>query len=126
MLLVMIDDDMDEHEIFQMAIEDLKEPVECLYFTDCESAIAHFSSQSATPPSWVFMDLKLPRIYGDECLQQLQQLRQFDHPFLVVYSSSIPEDLLEKLTNSGVDKVIQKADSVAQLSKQIQEVVEIR
>lgn len=124
-LLVMIDDDTDEHAIFQMAIEDLKEPVDCLYFNDCESAIAHFSQQSVMPPSWVFIDLKLPRMYGDECLRQLQQLRQFDDPFLVVYSSSMPEDLRQKLAKSGVDKVMQKTDSIPDLSKQIQEVVDL-
>jgi|GEM_PF-3211345 len=42
-LIVMIDDDTDEHEIFNMAMEDLAEPIECLYFTDCESAIAYFT-----------------------------------------------------------------------------------
>lgn len=119
----MIDDDTDEHEIFRMAIGDLKEPVRCLYFTDCDSALAYFPQPNATPPSWVFVDLKLPRLYGDECLRQLQQLRQFDSPFLVVYSSSLPDDLQQKLANSGVDKVIQKTDSIPELARQIQEIV---
>lgn len=48
--LVLIDDDIDEHEIFTMAIEDLAEPIDCLYFTDCESAISHFSHPGVRPP----------------------------------------------------------------------------
>lgn len=122
-LLVMIDDDTDDQEIFKMAVEDLKEPVDCLYFTDCESAIAHFSQPQATMPSWIFIDLKLPRVDGEQCLVQLQQLRQFDHPFMVVFSSSIPDNWREKLSNSGVDKVIQKTSSIPELANQIQQVV---
>lgn len=103
----MIDDDTDEHQTFNMAIEDLHEPVDCLYFTDCETAIAQFSVPGVTPPSHVFIDLKLPRLNGDQCLRELQQFRQFDHPFMVVYSSSIPDELKQKLSNSGVGKVLQ-------------------
>src|SRR5690349_1374861 len=124
-LLVMIDDDTDEHEIFKMAVDDLNDQIDCLYFTDCESAIAHFSQPNATAPSCVFIDLKLPRLMGDECLRQLQQLRQFDDPFLVVYSSSIPDDLREKLSRWGVDKVMQKTDSIPELTSEIQQVLDM-
>lgn len=47
-LLVMIDVDTGEHEIFNMAVEDLDEPIDCLYFIDCESAISHFSRPGVT------------------------------------------------------------------------------
>lgn len=121
----MIDDDTDEHEIFNMAIKDLKETIDCLYFTDCESAVAHFSRAGAEAPSHVFIDLKLPRLEGEQCLAQLQQIRQFDDPFTVVYSSSIPDDLKEKLTRSGVDKIMEKTDSIPELAQQTQQVVEM-
>lgn len=125
-LLVMIDDDMDDREIFKMAIEDLDVPINCLYFTDCESAVAHFSQYNAAPPTFVFIDLKLPRLDGDQCLRQLQQLRQFDDPFMVVYSSSVPDELRWKLSNSGVDKVIQKTPSITELTSQIRQVVNMK
>ncbi|SDD54625.1 Response regulator receiver domain-containing protein [Dyadobacter soli] len=78
------------------------------------------------PPSHVFIDLKLPRVDGDQCLRQLQQIRQFDHPFMVVYSSSIPDDLKRKLSNSGIDKVMQKTESIPALAQEIQQVVQMR
>lgn len=119
----MIDDDTDDHEIFKMAVDDLDEPLNCLFFEDCESALAHFSQHTATPPSYVFIDLKLPRLDGDQCLSQLQQLRQFDSPALVVYSSSIPEEWREKLSKIGVDKIIQKTDSIQELTSHIHDLV---
>ncbi|WP_166444651.1 response regulator [Dyadobacter bucti] len=119
----MIDDDTDEHEIFNMAIEDINQPMDCLYFTDCESAIAYFSQPGVTPPSHVFMDLKLPRLQGDQCLEKLQQLRQFDHPFLVIYSSSISDEMQQKLLNSEIGQVIQKTDSIPELTETIRQVV---
>lgn len=122
-LLVLIDDDTDDQEIFKMAVDDLGKPINCLFFADCESAIAHFSQQTAGPPSCVFIDMKLSRQDADQCLQQLQQLRQFDNPFLVVYSSSIPANLQERFERFGVDKVIQKTDSISELTTHIEEAI---
>lgn len=119
----MIDDDSDDHEIFKMAVEDFDDTLDCLFFADCESAIAHFADPDATPPGYVFIDLKLPRVDGDECLKQLQQLSQFDDPLLVVYSSSISDDWREKLSKIGVDKIVQKTNSIPELTSQIREVV---
>jgi DNA-binding NtrC family response regulator len=119
-LFVMIDDDTDDHEIFQMALNDLNRPVKCLFFPDCESALAHFSSKSVTPPGYVFIDINLPRINGDECLLQLQKLREFDSPCIIIYSTSIPDEWKPRLKKIGVDKFIQKTGSIHALTDQIQ------
>lgn len=121
----MIDDDTDDHEIFRMAVGDLDSSFDCLFFPDCESAITHFSDPDATPPGYVFVDLQLPRIDGDQCLEQLQQLSQFDNPLLVIYSSSIPDHWRGKLSKIGVDKIVQKTDSIPELTSQIREVVNV-
>jgi hypothetical protein len=44
-LLVLIDDDTDDHEILKMAVDELDRPPECLFFSDCESAIAQVKMQ---------------------------------------------------------------------------------
>lgn len=122
-LIIMIDDDADDHEIFKMAVEDFEGMLDCLFFPDCESAIAHFSDPDAIPPGYVFIDLKLPHIDGDQCLKQLQQLSQFDELTLVVYSSSIPDDWRDKLSRIGVDKIVEKTNSIPELTSQIRDVV---
>ena len=50
-LLVMIDDDTDDHEILKMAVEELDRPIQCQFFPDCESAIAHFSENVPSRPA---------------------------------------------------------------------------
>lgn len=53
-LLVMIDGDMDDYEIFKMAVDEISTLVECQFFPDCESAIEYFSKNTATPPGLCF------------------------------------------------------------------------
>jgi DNA-binding response OmpR family regulator len=122
-LFVMIDDDTDDHEIFEWAIKELEKPVKTLFFPDCESALAHFSSKGVTPPGYVFIDINLPRINGDECLQQLQKLREFDNPCIIIYSTSIPDEWKPRLERIGVDRFIQKTGSVPALVDQIQHLI---
>lgn len=120
----MIDDDTDEHEIFKMAVEELDRPMQCLFFSDCESALAHFSQNTVTPPGYVFMDFKLPRIDGDQCLQELQKLKQFDAPLLVIFSSSLSSDWHRRLLGIGVDEFIEKTASIELLTQRIQGLLE--
>ncbi|MGN7889969.1 response regulator [Dyadobacter endophyticus] len=124
-LLVMIDDDTDDHEILKMAVEDLDRPMQCLFFPDCESAIAHFSKNAVVAPGYVLIDLKLPRIDGDQCLEELQQLRRFDSPQIVIYSSSIPDEWRERLSKIGVDHFLQKTDSLPNLVDSIQDIINV-
>ncbi|WP_051350407.1 response regulator [Dyadobacter alkalitolerans] len=119
-LFVMIDDDIDDHEIFNMALQDIDKPLKCLFFSDCESALAHFNSGPVTAPGFVFIDIGLPRINGDECLQQLQQLKEFDNPWIIIYSTSIPAEWKPKLEQIGVDRCIQKTGSIPALVDEIE------
>ncbi|MCF0072861.1 response regulator [Dyadobacter sp. CY261] len=122
-LLVMIDDDTDDQEILKMAIGELDRPLHSLFFSDCESAIAHFSKSSVVSPGYVLIDLRLPRIEGDQCLQHLQRLQRFDSPQIVIYSTAIPDHWRDKLSKIGVDRFIEKTNSLQTLIEDIQELV---
>ena len=123
-LFVLIDDDQEEYEIFQMALEQIKKPVESKHFPDCESALIHFSQGSVATPKFVFIDINLPRVKGDECLQKLQALNEFDHPCIIIYSASIPDRWKPELKRIGVDKFIEKTGNLHSLVNQIQELIE--
>ncbi|MEO6286886.1 MAG: response regulator [Dyadobacter sp.] len=122
-LLVLIDDDMDDQEIFRMALDDIDQPLKCIFFQDCESAVAHFSQQSVTPPGYVFVDINLPRTSGSECLQQLQNLQAFDDPCIIIYSTSIPNEWKPRLKRIGVDLFVEKTGSLPLLIDQIQQLM---
>lgn len=123
-LFVLIDDDMDDQEIFKMALEDINKPLKCIFFPDCESAVAHFSQHSVTPPGYVFIDINLPKVSGEECLQHLQKLSAFDDPCIVIYSTSIPNEWKPRLELIGVDKFVEKTSSLPLLVNQIQHLMQ--
>lgn len=115
----MIDDDSDDHEIFDIAINEIDEPFEIYHFDDCEQAIKHFGTPGAEQPGYVFVDINLPRIGGPECINQLQDLRRFDDPRIIIYSSSIPETWKEKFTRNGIDEFLEKTGSLSDLKEKL-------
>ncbi|KQS27651.1 response regulator [Dyadobacter sp. Leaf189] len=123
-LFVLIDDDTDDHEIFKMALDDVDKNLECLFFPDCESALAHFDSGPVMAPGFVFVDISLPRINGAQCLQQLQRLQEFDSPVIIIYSTTIPEEWKPQLETIGVDKFIEKTGPISALTTQLQHLLQ--
>ena len=123
-LLVMIDDDTEDHEIFKIAVSEIEMPLKLLFFSSCEEALAHFQQPGAVAPGFVFIDLNLPRISGEECLQRLHELSEFDHPRIIVYSSSIPTDWHGKLEAIGVDQFLEKSGSIQALTDELKKLLE--
>jgi len=118
-LLVLIDDDADDHEIFEMALEEIGQTFQTLHFGDCEQALSHFSIPGAEQPGFVFIDINLPRISGVECIDKLHTLHSFDHPKIVIYSSSFPRRWREKLDQIGMVDFLQKTGSLSILKQNL-------
>jgi len=118
-LLVMIDDDSDDHEIFDIALEEIDGTFEILHYNDCEQALEHFKTPGVDQPGFVFVDINLPRIGGPACIVKLQELRRFDNPKIIIYSSSIPEEWKDKLGQGGVDEFLEKTGSLSALKEKL-------
>jgi CheY-like chemotaxis protein len=118
-LLVMIDDDSDDHEIFLMALEEIARSYEVLQFFDCEQALQHFTTPGSQQPGFVFVDINLPRIGGPECISRLQQLGRFNKPRVIIYSSSIPQQWKGKLEQGGFDGFLKKTGSLSDLKEKL-------
>ncbi len=123
-LLVMIDDDRDDHEIFSIALSELEKPIKLLSFSDCEQAISHFEKSNVDTPAFVFMDFTLPRTDGASCLLNLQKLSQFDHPCIIIYSGALPVPWISQLKAIGVEKFMKKTGSIPSLTEQLKDLLE--
>ena len=107
-----------------IALGEVDEDFKCLHFPDCEKAMSHFSKQGVDAPAYVFIDLNLPRLNGGECLHQLQKkMHEFDHPCLVVYSTSVSPEWHERLERIGVDIFVEKSASISELRGKLTDII---
>lgn len=122
-IIVMIDDDSEDHQIIELLISELDDTLEIIYFSTCEKATTHFGTPGAQQPLIVFIDINLPRNNGYECIGELQKLRRFDHPRIIVYSSVIPVVSKEKFREHGVDDFLEKTGDLNELKKKLRNII---
>jgi CheY-like chemotaxis protein len=68
MLKYLVDDDLEDQEIFDMALSDTKIKAELLCFDDAYTVMDNIKF-SEGKPDFIFLDLNMPKINGHECLQ---------------------------------------------------------
>lgn len=105
---LLVDDDLDDQEIFAMALGQVNAAIRCEFANDGIEALDKLRNENASPPDYIFLDLNMPRMDGRQCLIEIK--RQFhlkDIP-LVVYSTSSDEDFQAEMKRLGATAYIVK------------------
>ncbi|OXG03638.1 response regulator receiver domain-containing protein [Flavobacterium araucananum] len=92
--ILLIDDDMDDVELFLEVINSLKKEIVFSYATDPLKALAELKI-SEKLPDLLFLDINMPCLNGLDLLNELQndtKLRYIE----VILISSAPEDIIRK------------------------------
>lgn len=112
---LLIDDDMDDHEIFSMALEDLNRPVKLISEYNPVSALLRLK-RTDEAPDIIFLDLNMPRMNGKQCLAEI---RKFPHlrevPVIVYSTSSEIRDLIET-RELGATAYVVKSSRISDLT----------
>lgn len=87
MLILFIDDDEDDFEIFTEAIKCLDRNISCLRATNGEEALEVLSTLPLLP-QYIFMDINMPVMNGEQCLLHLKGEESFSQIPIIVYSKS--------------------------------------
>ena len=119
-LVIMIDDDTDDHEFFKIALSEVNPSLKCMVFENCKQALEHFSHKNVKAPRLVFIDINLPAVSGPDCLLELQNFPLFDDPCIVILSGSIPEKWRKSLKAIGVNEFVEKTSSISLLVEKLQ------
>ena len=116
MTFFLIDDDVDEHELFMFALEQLDHPVDCITSTDCREALERLLKKEAQP-DFIFLDLNMPMMSGRECLCKLKATADLKHiPVVIFTTSSDPKDIADT-REMGAHDFITKPSRISDLSQ---------
>jgi len=109
--VVLIDDD--QHDLFfvELALEKAGFPAPIQELRDGASAISYFQSIENQPDEWphvVVMDLKMPRMNGDQVLRWLRENPHYREMPVIILSSSDELSDIKKTTRLGVLRFLTK------------------
>lgn len=89
MRIFLIDDDHEDHEIFEMALEESGVEAELTCYDNSIEGIQLLKALEAQKrPDFVFLDLNMPKLNGKECLKDLANNGVLSDLKVIVYSTS--------------------------------------
>ncbi|GAB3953385.1 hypothetical protein GCM10028805_37000 [Spirosoma harenae] len=115
MRLLLIDDDIDDRDLFCEVIQDIDTTLECQLAANGPEALQTLAEQPATRPDLIFLDINMPIMNGWECLIQLKQEASFQSIPVLMYSTSAQGTDQAKADQLGALGLITKPSGYKQL-----------
>jgi CheY-like chemotaxis protein len=92
MLILNVDDDSDDREIFCDAVNTVDPQISCVQVESGISAL-QLLDKSDTLPDYMFIDMNMPKMTGLECVRKIRCIPRFLGIRIVMYSTGItPND----------------------------------
>ncbi len=106
--LLLADDDPDDRFFFDKTLGLLPIPTRLTMVEDGQKLMRFFSENSEQLPDALFLDLNMPRKNGSECLKEIKANDKLKELPVIIYSTSLHEDIAEVLYNEGAHYYIRK------------------
>lgn len=118
--ILLIDDDDDELEIFNMALKTLPSEFHCRLVRTARAAL-EIAKQART--DFVFIDYNMPKINGLEALATLKKTNEFRDARFILYSNFMDESMIKNAIESGAYACIRKPDKTSTLAVKLRELL---
>ena len=114
MLLLIVDDDIEDFEIFVEAINTFDSQAECLNAIDGGAAL-ELLKKLPVLPDYIFLDINMPIMGGQEFLKRIKSVSVLKHIPVIVYSTSSNSREIEMYKKLGAEKFVKKPTSYTSL-----------
>jgi CheY-like chemotaxis protein len=88
MLVLMIDDDSEDAELFFAAVKVINSSINCLRSKGSEDALILLNQRLDALPDVIFLDINMPKVDGRQCLLEIRKNKQLEHIPVFMYSTS--------------------------------------
>jgi CheY-like chemotaxis protein len=120
---LLIDDDVDDQEIFAMALADVSSSISCYFEGDGINAIQKLMRDDSFQPHCIFIDINMPRMNGVECLEQLRRIDRLKEIPVCMVSTTTDPSIVSQTRALGASDFIVKPASISVLSEQLRQFI---
>jgi CheY-like chemotaxis protein len=106
-VVVLIDNDEDDQEIFIMALKKLNKPMLLKSFYSGQEALEYLRT-TETIPLWIFVDMNMPLMSGKECLIEIRKIRSLAGSDVYIYSTAASPGMPDEVFNLGAKDFLLK------------------
>ena len=121
--LLIIDDDDDDVQIFCEALHEVNKTIHCFSANNGETAL-QLLKESIVRPDFIFLDLNMPRMHGNQFLTLLKKDAHLKHIPVIIYTTSKRERDAEEMRELGASHFLTKPSKFENLKKAIADILE--
>ena len=110
----LVDDDMDDQEIFALALAEVDNSIACVMAKNGMDALTQLR-ESRFRPDCIFLDLNMPRMNGKQCLKEIKSHADLTMIPVIIYSTSSETRDIEETKALGAMAFIIKPPRIQEL-----------
>jgi CheY-like chemotaxis protein len=88
MTILLVDDDEDDRKLFIDATKEIDNTITCYSAADGMEALAFLRDDRNEVPDFIFLDLRMPGLSGEETLSEIKQETRIAKVPVIVYTTS--------------------------------------
>lgn len=115
LIIFLADDDKDDRSLLSDALLELSPTVKLKTFDNGVDLMASLLERERSLPDIIFLDLNMPLMTGEECLEDIRNERQLAKIPVVIYSGYHDDHKIRLLQKKGADRFLQKPNSYLEL-----------
>lgn len=120
---MLIDDDADDRYMFCEALYVVDHSAKCIAAQDGAEALDMLRAQETHLPDFIFLDLNMPRLNGQQCLSEIKKTRSLDHIPVIIYTTSNQQTDIDEAKTRGAACFITKPNTFDGICKSIADVI---
>ena len=114
--LFVVDDDIEDQEIFMMALDDVNQEVACSMASNSIDALNKLRNDPSYVPDYIFLDINMPKMTGLQCLPEIRKLDRMKDVKIIISSTTTDKRMIEKSMELGATDYLVKPTGLTALS----------
>ena len=110
--VLLADDDTDDRYFFEIILRAFPGPTQLVMVEDGEKLMKYLSENSENLPDVLFLDLNMPKKNGSECLSEIKSNPKLQRLPVIMYSTSVHNDVADQLYAKGAHYYFRKTDMI--------------
>jgi CheY-like chemotaxis protein len=115
--IYLIDDDMDDVELFREALEEVDPSASLQYTHDGREAFRSLTERTIPLPDLIFLDISMPVFSGLQCLAQFKMDDHLKDLPVIMYTTSSQEQEIKTARDLGASAFVTKPNDFGLLKK---------
>jgi DNA-binding NtrC family response regulator len=88
LVILLIDDDQDDRKLFFEAVKEIDKGITCIGSSSGLEALVYLKTGTNRIPDFIFLDLRMPGLSGQKCLEEIKKDRRLSGIPVIVYTTS--------------------------------------